>query len=37
MQIDDLLRIAVQRKASDLRVKVGNFLRVAGVVVVKAL
>src|SRR3990172_4577303 len=33
MQIDDLLRIAVERKASDLHLKVGNFpyLRVDGV------
>ncbi|MCZ6753562.1 MAG: type IV pilus twitching motility protein PilT [Acidobacteria bacterium] len=32
MQIDDLLRIAVERKASDLHIKVGNFpyLRVDG-------
>src|SRR5678815_4617863 len=32
MQIDDLLRIAVERKASDLHLKVGNFpyLRVDG-------
>ncbi len=32
MQIDDLLRIAVERKASDLHVKVGNFpyLRIDG-------
>src|SRR3989304_818651 len=33
MQIDDLLRIAVERKASDLHLKVGNFpyLRIDGV------
>ena len=32
MQIDDLLRIAVERKASDLHIKVGNFpyLRIDG-------
>src|SRR5437868_15382896 len=32
MQIDDLLRLAVERKASDLHLKVGNFpyLRVDG-------
>src|ERR1700693_3957860 len=32
MQIDDLLRIAVERKASDLHLKVGNFpyLRIDG-------
>src|SRR3990172_9265638 len=35
MQIDDLLRIAVERKASDLHLKVGNFpyLRVDGALV----
>jgi twitching motility protein PilT len=35
MQIDDLLRIAVERKASDLHLKVGNFpyLRVDGLLV----
>src|SRR3989304_8040018 len=33
MQIDDLLRTAVERKASDLHLKVGNFpyLRIDGV------
>ena len=32
MQIDDLLRIAMERKASDLHLKVGNYphLRVDG-------
>ena len=35
MQIDDLLRIAVERKASDLHLKVGNYpyLRVDGALV----
>src|ERR1700752_4379335 len=35
MQIDDLLRLAVERKASDLHLKVGNFpyLRVDGALV----
>jgi Tfp pilus assembly pilus retraction ATPase PilT len=28
MHIDDLLRIAMERKASDLRLKVGNYPRV---------